>query len=109
MNTKLKEKINSKYHITVKTLNIHNKKNNNVSCKRKNTSHIKRKIHQSISWFLDQNFKSSKKLGLSSTSSRRPQMLIKTLKAQRNWGNDYKFYVTTDVNPDYCTQLNYLP
>lgn len=35
MNPKLKQKINSKCHITVKTLNIHNKKNNTVCCKRK--------------------------------------------------------------------------
>lgn len=49
---------------------------------RRNTSHIKRKTYHSISWLLDQNLKSPKTLGLSSTSSRRREMLIKTLKAQ---------------------------
>lgn len=33
---------------------------------------MKRKTYHSINWLLDQNFKSPKKLGLSSASSRRP-------------------------------------
>lgn len=72
MNTELKQKINSKYHITVETLNIHNKKNNNVSCRRKKHESHKKETNHSISWLLDQNLKSPKTLGLSSTSPRRP-------------------------------------